>query len=352
MDGIEKESKQEMYFWPSCFCIIGQDMWFVYGKIAILCKYNLTSKETEIVGCIPVNEMYQESLFSKIIYANKKLFLIPCHSKNIVVYDMIKKDFKSIFLSDSKSLNFCSAYLFGKDIVCAPYQYPRIISIDTNTYEIKETCNLAEEMRDKGISYFNDAERIGNDIFMVSPQSEVCFIYNLYTGLLNYHVVQNVKGIEAVSSVKDKIIFSSSNTKTIGLYELPTLKCIRTMWVESKDRLVVRSYSQNLFLVDDPGSNEVMAYDSNFNKIFELTSGWIRNRGNYYSFLTGIAVQGYYFDQADVSLKWIENDTVKSAKISVPQKDNIKVIRYLAKKNTIMVENKFINVNGFLKSII
>lgn len=294
---------EQLFFWPSAFCVNESEIWFVYGKVCVLCKFDINTSNTDIVAEIPVDNMFRESLFRNIIYKNKKIYLIPCWAKNILVYDIDDEIFKSIAIKDFYGLMFSNAYLLNDKIWCTPFSYPGIVCIDTNTDKAEIILDLSKTMKNNGIYYFNDSDYLNGIITMVSPQSNKGFIFNISTKHLDI-VDVNKEGIkyDSVAMLPEGCFFSSFEGKCIHILKDSDKTPKKLILPNKSNGVYLSSINQDRLLLDDIKSSCIWVYkDEKCIKKYETE--YIENRENYYSYSTGVfdKKSNLYFDNCTAS---------------------------------------------------
>ena len=65
---------EDIPIWPSAFCVDGDDVWFLHGKMNVLMRYNRKEDYTHVIDAIPNEAVYQKSLYQSIYKWNNKIF--------------------------------------------------------------------------------------------------------------------------------------------------------------------------------------------------------------------------------------------------------------------------------------
>lgn len=215
------------WFWPAAFCVDGDDIWFVYGAVCVLCKYSLALDKCYVIGEIPTNNTLQEGLFVKILKVGEKIFLIPCWAENIIVYDIKKNNFESIYLEgNGGKLKFWEAYQVRDKIICIPGSYSQIVIVNATDLNIEKKHDISKVIQKDKIDYFNASVLIDDDeILMVSPQSSRIYVYDIEKDMFDrYEIDTNAEGFNFLVYLKDKAILCDDKRKGIYLYNLKTKK--------------------------------------------------------------------------------------------------------------------------------
>lgn len=189
----QREIKAEdIPIWPSAFCVDEDDVWFVHGKMNALMRYNMIENYTYIIGTIPNEEMFQESLYKGIYKWRTKIFLIPCWAREIAVYDILNRTFTKIALKETEA--YVNKTLFQKIYVrdgclyCIPYYYKAYLKIDMYSLNI-EYFDISKEIEAQGISMsnvcLNDSTVVGDEIISVLAYSNVILCYQMQTDMVS-----------------------------------------------------------------------------------------------------------------------------------------------------------------------
>lgn len=350
---------KKIYFWPSTFCIHADDIWFVYGHFAVLCKYSISNKQVTVVGKIPVNDMHQESLFLKIIYLEDKLFLIPCWANEIIVYDISDDTFETIGVATTEGLKFTDAYIYDGRIICIPYSYQAIVSINPEKLELSLEYSLKECFEKNNISYFNDSEMLDDKtVIMVSPSTNGVWLYSVEHRVLScVYVGDGDDKYSSVAIAGQYIILCSNLSRKIYKYDLINRKIQATWWPSGRKAVKIMTYSDDAFVVDDIDSSWMGIYNVDFDELTCIVSETIKERENYCTFLVGIMEANkeikIYFDNADATFLFFNEDFTYeqlSIKIDEEHKKLMQNIQYSLDAS--VRECEMFSLESFLESII
>ena len=94
------EEEVAIPIWPCAFCVDGDDIWFVHGKINALMHYNMRENHTYIVGTVPEEKMFREMLYSAVYKWNEKIYLIPCFARKLMVYNIKENKYTEILIQN------------------------------------------------------------------------------------------------------------------------------------------------------------------------------------------------------------------------------------------------------------
>lgn len=177
------ETQADIPVWPCIFCVDGNDIWFMYGRINALMKYSINKDYTYVIGTVPNEQMFQE-IYADIYKWKDKIYLIPFLAREIAVYDIRKNQFKKIPLQFIEKYGeaglFCKAYAEGQYLYCVPFLYEFILKIDMET-----DCIEYVHVGKIGELYIPDATRMGNQIVFINTYTNELIFFNIdSSGLL------------------------------------------------------------------------------------------------------------------------------------------------------------------------
>ena len=69
------------------------------------------------------------------------------------IYDIAKDEFVTLELDFCAGIKFNNAFFINDTIICCPSSYSSIISIDINTYQIRNMCKVKDDLIDKSIKF-------------------------------------------------------------------------------------------------------------------------------------------------------------------------------------------------------
>ena len=320
---------KDVYFWPSALCVNKDDIWFIYGKIPVLCKYNISDKKVDVICGLPNDDIYRESLYEDMIFVNNKLFIIPCWADNIIVYSVETGELVTLEIEKSNILKFSKAFLYGEKIICVPYAYSYILSVDVNNLFINIEYDLEDIKKANNIIYFNDCGRIDDE--------------NLYSSVV----------------ITENYIFICSNRdRSIVRYSVLLKKITGEWWPDNKEMISIMSGGNKEIIVDDVKSSWVGIYDENFQLINEDCSNEIDNRDLYYSYMHGISKIDngitYYFNNANATLvTYIDGQVKIKEKIIITEECKHKIQKIVMEnyKENVLYESDLFSVCSYVKAL-
>jgi len=183
----EEITAEDIPIWPSAFCVDGDDIWFVHGKMNVLMRYSMRERYTYIAGTIPNEKFFQESLYKGIYKWENKIFLIPCWAREITVYHMEDHRFEKIALKDigeyDNKILFHKVYADEQNLYCIPYYYKAILKIDMASMNIEYT-DILKTLNTHGMTnvYINDSTRIGDEIAAILTHTNQVLFYQMKSG--------------------------------------------------------------------------------------------------------------------------------------------------------------------------
>ena len=350
---------ENKYFWASAFCKVQDDIWFIHGNVAILCKYNMLKKETTVIGMLPVKNKCREYLFEKIVFYNEKLFIIPCWADEIVIYDINNNSFCKIDLEYTNRMKFCNAFIYRNKIVCVPYTYPFAISIDVDTFEICNEYSIENAILNEGADYVSDSIKIDKQIYMVSPQKNAIWKYDLDKQVMDKLVISNVDGISSICKAGKSIVLCSNTNKKILLIDSDLHNVKDVFWPDGVESLKIMGFDEKTFIVDNAENVNAAVYDTEFRLvkiIAPLYKGKKRNTDCPY--FCGISEryddEQIYFNQAEYT--FCIYGKYKDEYIEMPIEDeckqNIDKMELVLHSRGVLKESVLVSLSEYIASLI
>lgn len=352
----------KLYYWTSTFCIDNDAIWFIYGKLCVLYKYTISTKENKIIGVVPVDNPMQENLFQKIILIKNKLFLIPCWANDIVTYDLTTDRFDTIKIKLCSGLKFSGAYVYKNKIICMPASYEYVVGINIYDLTIDYEYNVEKIKEQEHIEYFNLTDRLDNrKIALCSPQSGKIYIYDIEKRILKSEsMCKGERGNEFILCIGGQMIVLCNNRNhQIVMYNYGTKQIENIFWPNGKKQVAIFRLDDKI-VIDDYETSWVGIYNKEFKLLTEAEDNIVKNRKYYYSYLVGSCESGcgqnIYFNNCDMSFNWFQNGLFKE-KVHLPiserDKNYIKENLYLRDSvNNAEVENYFYRLSDFLEKIL
>lgn len=356
------EEENNIYYWTTTFCIDDDAIWYIYGKLCVLCKYIISTRENKIIGTVPVENPMQENLFQKIILIKNRIFLIPCWANDIVTYDLITKTFHTIKIKLCNGLKFSGAYVYKNKIICMPASYEYVVGINIFDLTIDYEYNVKKIKEQEHIEYFNLTDRLENgNIVLCSLQSDKIYIYDIEKRKIeSERVCKGETGNEFILCIGNQIILLCNNKKhKIVMYNYGTKQIENIFWPSCKKQVAVYKLDDQI-VIDDYETSWVGIYNKDFKLLTETEDNIVKNRKYYYSYLVGSCEfgcgQNIYFNNCDMSFNWLQNGLFKE-KVRLPilekHKNYIKENLYLRNSiNNAEIENYFYRLKDFLEKIL
>lgn len=351
----ERKNMSKEFFWPETFCVVGDDIWFVYGKVCSLCKYSIKDNICEVIGALPVDNLTRECLFDTMIYNNDILFIIPCWADNIIIYNIKTKKTIVKELPGERNVKFNGAYLVNNNIICIPSVYPYIVSVDIRSYEVTFKCSIKKAMENEKIDYFNDSVMIDeNTVIMVSPQCSCLFYYKIRDNVFEIKDIGiQAQGYNFIIKIYNKIVLCDDKGKKIYVYNLETEKVEKQYWPEGKELVALIAAGDNRVIIDDYNSSWMGMFDENLSLKMLSSVEVIHSRKLYGTYLVGKSTlydeNIIYFNNCDMSFNWVKEDKIeRRLKIVIEDENREKISSYLKKMN-IVRESYICTLKDFIK---
>lgn len=237
-----------------CDAIIDEkSLWVISDAWNCLFRYDLEKRELECEAVFP-REVQEFGLpFSKIIRMGNEIYFIPRIAKDIYYYDLIKKRFQNLNISNSffREDNNIDVLIQGKYIYCVNRCPDTVLIIDSDTKAVKI-------FRAKNTQYIN--KKIENQIYRDYAKNSACFyegaiIWPNYSNLLTVFNIQEEKFFVYIL----KGLAQERIERLQEEYEIEEMRD----WIIS-----VKSYKDALLLISYEG--RVYLYDAKIHKVREI----------------------------------------------------------------------------------
>jgi hypothetical protein len=285
------EEEVAIPIWPCAFCVDGDDIWFVHGKINALMHYNMRENHTYIVGTVPEEKMFREMLYSAVYKWNEKIYLIPCFARKLMVYNIKENKFTEILIQNIEKYSekglFERAYAKGKYLYCIPFLYEAIIKINMESEEIEYTV-----IGKMGDIYITDVAKIENNIAAINVHNNQLLFYNMDTSVLEIKKLdEDRKKIVAIASMGDSLyLFNKSSQSLIEL----NIKNMREREFHKipYEAIKITTISSEFIMIDPTYDHEIKIINNRGEVIFETREMIENNKGSlyaiYYSGIDGL----------------------------------------------------------------
>ena len=278
---------EDIPIWPSAFCVDGDDIWFVHGKMNVLLRYNMIENHTYVIDTIPNEEMFQESSYQGIYKWENKIFLIPCWAREIAIYDIaygkfVKLPLKKIENYENRIL-FCKVYVFKKYLYCIPYYYKAILRIDLESDCVEYIPIVGIEKE-----YISDTTRVGNEIIAVYSETNKALFFNMESETVCLRQLgSSARRFTNIASIGDALYLFDEDTRFI-------IKVSGTNFTEEEkfrnityEVVKMMSVFPDMLMVDSVYNNEMQIIDAKNEVVFQEENKSCTRQGNldsiYYS---------------------------------------------------------------------
>lgn len=180
-------------------CIAGEDLWFVHCHYNALCKMEINTGKTEIIDLVPEEAVNGERLYHDVLKIDEKLYFAPHRAKELVEYDLCKKQFRKISLKKAPQIEkskFTRMVSYKDYLFFLPTYYPAIVRYNFKTGSFKYYSNLIHDIReyDKGDNgntpeFMNAISVEGELLLMASAKSNIILEFNMNTEKTNIYRV-------------------------------------------------------------------------------------------------------------------------------------------------------------------
>lgn len=260
---------EDIPIWPSAFCVDGEDIWFVHGKINVLMRYNMREEHTYIVGAISDKVEFRGKLYCGMHKWKNKIFIIPCWAKEIIVYDIDNNQFQKILIDNSEAyfskILFIKSYMKEEVIYCVPCHYHAIVKIDVkNNQVIYVTIALDVNV------HINDAVWVNNKIIGIYSCTDQLLVYDSKTDAVNLIRMGNSeRQYNRITNIDDFLYLFDTHSRAIFEVSGEMYDKEKKICDTSYEGAGVTAISSELLLVDSAQGYEMKIVNINGEIIFE-----------------------------------------------------------------------------------
>lgn len=290
---------EDIPIWPSAFCVDGDDIWFVHGKMSVLMRYSMRERYTYIAGTIPNEKFFQESLYTGIYKWENKIFMIPCWAREIAVYHIIDNKFEKISLKnireyDNKCL-FHKIYVDDQNLYCIPYYYGAILKIDMASTNI-EYIDISKILNAHDMTnvYINDSTRSGDEIAAILAYTNQALFYQMKSDRVEVKSLgKGERSYTNITNIENTLYLFDKSTNSIVQVCGETYlqeKVICTIPYESTRLITIH----NRYMLLDPSDESLYVLDQDGNLIFKNAGELnFQENGLLSSYLCGVEADNY-----------------------------------------------------------
>jgi len=343
--------------WPSAFCEEKDNIWFVHGKINLLMVFRKSTKKIEIVGTVPDEISFQESLYQTMYKDGNAIYLIPCYAREIAIYDLVDKNFTKIQLNNvddyvGKPL-FSKCFAVEKTLYCVPHYYGAIIAINLMTRKIDYY----------DLKYLLDE---GQDILLgdaVLIDKTIVSCWNISNQLLFFDVNKKKINLVSIGNKDEQYMKIARINKNLVLYDV-LAKQISIISMSDKRQITVNRKFENFWMsviadvyvvIDLVYKNTLICLDELGNVIEEKIqqtkpkamalehsyyAGMVAADYNRYMYFDLVAYILYIMDGSNL----VEEYDFKHSKISIDEIERVlpETIPELVRENEVLTLQKWI----------
>lgn len=359
----EEIKAEDIPIWPSAFCVDGDDIWFVHGKMSILMRYKVKEDDTCVVARVPSNCFFKENAYQGIYKWKNQVFIIPAWEREIAVYDILEDTFQIIVLNNiinyQQKLLFCKTYKFEKFLYCIPYTYESILKINMDTLEIKY-INIQEKFDKKSKFSILDATRVGKEEIAIITDVNKIILFDTRTDTFEIQLMGNAREYMCLTSIEEKIYLYDRKEKKIMEWDKRFSKKEKMFLLTLYDDTILHNLNMKYMLVDSNSDSDFMivnkdgkiTYRNNINKNID-------RKELDYSYHHGIVNEVtlsdeiYYFSNTLNMLYLIEDGKIKYQRILSLTEQNLNRLKEMwgYKIEKIFVENELNNVRSWINLI-
>ena len=189
VDCMNNQSTEARIIAENCI-MVNDKLIFVARDMNLVCSVNLETKETEVIGSIPQENMFGYRLGAKIILWKQKLIFVPLSADKIWIYCLETKSWNGMRIrkrsEDEMSCKAFQATLYKDFLFMFAYSYPSIIKIDLEERKVTYFDNIFSDIKKEygttGICYFHcDYAQKNSDIYLASCHGNFVLKFDVAT---------------------------------------------------------------------------------------------------------------------------------------------------------------------------
>lgn len=336
--------------WCRDFFIENDEIWFISGDIACLMKHSLKDSTTILVEVLPIDNLFQESVYAHIYKYGEKVFIFPIWGSVILIYNINTKCFSKLQLDNSEGEKgyFVDIHRIENKLICMPMHYNYVVSINLEDESITYLNPLLHKLKEcnSNTRYISQTCRYSpKEIIGVTNVGDV-FVYNIIEN--NVRIIECNEKYNSIAVADRKIYLFDSLKRKIVVKNCDDGCIINTYGVPSEFGNIKLYPFLNKGIVIDSVNNDLLGlllYGSQLQYMIKSE----RKKGTRYSYCHGILKRDIYFNQNDCKLYSLKDDAYKEiGQFMINYKEIIKIQNELDKSN-IIIENSLLSLNEFLK---
>lgn len=267
---------EDIPIWPSAFCVDGDDIWFVHGKMKVLMRYSMSEKYTYVIGVIPNAPFFVNISYRGVYKWKNRIFLIPCWAREIVFYDIAERKFGEMPLQniekyEGKTL-FHRVYSLGKYLYCIPDCYGAILKIDMDSCNI-EHIDISKVLEEKGYDisqiYINDSTKADNELIALVAYTNLVLHYNMESGTIQVSRLGNSdRQFTSIANIEKHLYLFDKETRTIIKVSREEHSDEREVFTVMHQALRMNTVQPGLIILDS-NDNEIQIMDLEEKIVFD-----------------------------------------------------------------------------------
>ncbi len=292
---------EDIPIWPSAFCVDGEDVWFVHGKMNVLMRYNLIDNYTDFMCTISEENVFQASSYKGIYKWGDRIFLIPGWAREIAIFSIKEQKIDNLPIKNIKKydqkLLFSKVYADGKYLYCIPCFYEAILKIDMISCSI-QYLDINEILVNQGDglleTYINDVTKINNELVATLAYTNQILIFDMKTDRIcikkiggmehKFTNIANIGNILYLFDKANKIIITTVYNSFMEKEKYP-IACEGTKMI---------SIHSDFIIFDSIDSTNIQIRDAEGSVVFSNeTELKVHYRSLYNDFLYGIESSNY-----------------------------------------------------------
>ncbi|MBQ5850410.1 MAG: hypothetical protein IIW54_06315 [Lachnospiraceae bacterium] len=305
LESATEENVKDIPIWTSAFCVDKDDIWFVHGKMNILMKYSMTTRQLEVIGSVPEEKITCEKLYSDIYKYEDSIYLIPCWAEKIAVYLINDNRFQFIevpYNFQRNKIRYLKSFAYQKYLYCLSATAGIIIKINMDNQN-NVSIIPAIESKDQ-VLHINTAIQISDHIIAgVTGENNIVFWFDLENERIS------VKKVGKESCIYTSIAYIQNYLFLYDKQEKDIIKCKivdKIIKYEDKgfigDVAKIDCFNKELIISQATDKKHIILMDCNLDIVYEKHGEANRNKTLSYDYC-----HGNVFFNDDSMLTYMDN---------------------------------------------
>ena len=288
--------------------VIDNNIYFSSLNSNGLYKMDINKKEPEFIGFFPNEELDGKHLHGAVKYCDGKLYFAPFSGNCISIYDLEKKQFESIEISNCENCMYSKYYgiqIYKRKIILIPSRMKMITIYDIDTKKIEyhdEWTNGIDLLTNGDIPYFKNGSFIVDEVLFI-PYNRSAALIGM--NLENYKIQTiyikecNHGFVDGFFSPFDKSVFLLSNDKSaVCKLKIDTHEFFEYEYIN--DNIVDVLYP-HIKMIDTKKYIMILAYQAPYNLVFDKKTHSFFKKNVYDDELNNKEWNAYFYSGQKIS---------------------------------------------------